>query len=135
MMRDLPRERTAAQGRGGFTLLEVLVALVILSIVVLGAQASVTALMVRDVGWQEQRAIATQLAMDRVHAIQSDPVYASLADTYQEEGTELDDGYIRHTLFAVTDFDDGTEYLTVTVTVEGPRLPRPVTRTTVIASP
>lgn len=135
-MRDPhPQMRTAADGRGGFTLLEVLVALVILAFVVLGAQASVTALMVRDVSWQQHRARATQLAMDRLHAIQADPVYASLRDTYEEEETELDGGYTRDTEFAVTDFDDGTEYLTVTVTVRGERLPRPVTRTTVIASP
>lgn len=131
----IPRTRTAAAGRGGFTLLEVLVAMVILSIVVLGAQASVTALMVRDVGWQEHRARATQIAMDRVHAIQSDPVYASIANTYRESGTAVAGGYVRETLFAVTDFPDGTAYLTVTVTVRGRRLPRPVTRTTVIASP
>ncbi|HYW11625.1 MAG TPA: prepilin-type N-terminal cleavage/methylation domain-containing protein [Longimicrobium sp.] len=135
-MRDPSRRtRTAADGRGGFTLLEVLVALVILSFVVLGAQASITALMVRDVSWQEQRSRATQIAMDRVHAIQSDPVYGSIKDTYEEEGTEIEGGYLRDTHFAVTDFADGTEYLTVTVTVGGRNLPRPVTRTTVIASP
>ena len=38
------------------------------------------------------------------------------------DGTELDDGYVRTTHFVATDFDDGTEYLTVTVTVEGSRL-------------
>ena len=127
--------RTAADRRGGFTLLEVLVALVILSFVVLGAQASVTALMVRDVNWQSQRARATQIAMDRVHAIQADPVYANLTSTYGEVGTRLADGYVRDTRFVATDFSDGTEYLTVTVTVTGRNLPRAVTRTTVIASP
>lgn len=127
--------RAAADRRGGFTLLEVLVALVILSFVVLGAQASITALMVRDVNWQSQRSRATQIAMDRVHAIQADPVYAGLRGTYGEVGTALADGYVRDTRFVVTDFPDGTEYLTVTVTVRGRNLPRAVTRTTVIASP
>ncbi len=135
-MRDpSPPARQAADPRGGFTLLEVLVALIILSFVVLGAQASITALMVRDVSWQEQRSRATQIAMDRVHAIQADPVYASLETTYEEEGTEIEGGYLRDTRFITTDFPDGTEYLTVTVTVGGRNLPRPVTRTTVIASP
>jgi prepilin-type N-terminal cleavage/methylation domain-containing protein len=135
-MRDpVQRTRTAADARGGFTLLEVLVALVILSFVVLGAQASITAMMVRDVSWQSQRARATQIAMDRVHALQADPVYANLRGTYGEVGTRLADGYVRDTRFVVTDFPDGTEYLTVTVTVRGRNLPRAVTRTTVIASP
>lgn len=125
--------RTGA--RGGFTLVEVLVALVILGFVILSAQASVTALMVRDVGWQEQRARATQVAMDRVHVIQSDPVYTRLATTYTETNTAVPGGFTRSTRFAATRFNDGSEYQTVTVTVAGPRLPRPVTRTTVIASP
>lgn len=121
--------------RDGFTLVEVLVALVILGFVILSAQASVTSFMVRDVGWQEQRARATQIAMDRVHAIQSDPVYATLVANYTETGTELDRGFVRDTRFEVTRFEGGTEYQTVTVTVTAPELPKPVSRTTVIASP
>jgi prepilin-type N-terminal cleavage/methylation domain-containing protein len=137
-MRATPIHRSrgsALPRREGFTLLEVLVALVILGFVILSAQASVTSLMVRDVGWQEQRARATQIAMDRLHAIQSDPVYSTLVDGYEEEGTELDRGFTRDTRFQATVFEDGTEYQTVTVTVTGPRLAKPVSRTTVIASP
>lgn len=128
----LPRP---ARGRDGFTLLEVLVALVILGFVIMSAQASITSLMVRDVGWQEQRARATQVAMDRLHAIQTHPVYQSVRGTYEETGTKVAGGFTRTTAFAASSFADGSGYLTVTVTVAGPRLPKPVSRTTVIASP
>ena len=129
------RARTVASaGRDGFTLLEVLVAMVILGFVILGAQASITAMMVRDVGWQDQRARATQMAMDRIHLIQTDPVYTSLVTTYQETGTQVG-GFIRATRFTSTAFADGTQYLTVTVTFTGGQLRAPVSRTTVIASP
>jgi prepilin-type N-terminal cleavage/methylation domain-containing protein len=129
----IPRRSSSA----GFTLLEVMVALVILGFVVLGAQASMTALMVRDVGWQEVRGRATQLAMDRVHAIQADPVYATLATRYAATEASLPGapGFSRTTRFTATRFPDGTEYQTVTVTVTAPRMTRPVSRTTVIASP
>lgn len=132
----LTRRRRAA-ARDGFTLLEVLVALVILGFVILGAQASMTALMVRRVGWQEVRGRATQLAMDRLHAIQADPVYGSLASRYQGTESALPGapGFTRQTRFAATVFPDSSGYQTVTVTVTAPRMPQPVSRTTVIASP
>jgi prepilin-type N-terminal cleavage/methylation domain-containing protein len=131
-----PRRRPA-DGQAGFTLLEVLVALVILGFVIMGAQAALTATMVRDVGWQEVRGRATQLAMDRLHAIQSDPVYATLATRYEATETALPGapGFRRQTRFRATRFADGNEYLLVTVTVTAPRMPRAVSRTTAIASP
>lgn len=125
----------AARGRDGFTLLEVLVAMVILGFVILSAQASITSMMVRDVGWQEQRTRATQLAMDRIHAVQAAPVYATIVSSYQETGTVIPGGFTRTTRFVLTSFPDGSGYQTVTVTVANPRLPKPVTRTTVVASP
>lgn len=130
-----PPARRAPGARGGFTLLEVMVALVILGFVVLSAQASMTSMMVRDVSWQEQRTRATQLAMDRVHAIQSAPVYSTLAASFAETNTAIPGGYTRTTRFIATTFADGSSYQTVTVTVTGRRLPKPVTRTTVVASP
>ncbi len=131
-----PRRRPG-DGQAGFTLLEVLVALVILGFVILGAQAALTATMVRDVGWQENRGRATQLAMDRLQTIQSDPVYATLATRYTATETAIPGatGFRRETLFQVTRFTGGDEYLLVTVSVTAPRMTRAVTRTTAIASP
>jgi prepilin-type N-terminal cleavage/methylation domain-containing protein len=136
-MREPRRRRRPAKGQDGFTLLEVLVALVILGFVIMGAQAAMTASMVRGVGWQETRGRATQLAMDRLHAIQADPVYATLSTRYTATETAIPGaaGFRRETRFLATRLADGNEYLMVTVTVTGPRLPQPVSRTTAIASP
>jgi prepilin-type N-terminal cleavage/methylation domain-containing protein len=123
--------------RRGFSLLEVLIALVILGFVILGAQATLTGRMVSDIGWQETRARATQLAMDRLHLVQSDPAYGTLATRYTgtETGLPGAPGFTRTTQFSLTPLDAGQEYRTVTVTVTAPRLTRPVARTAVIASP
>lgn len=136
-MRPLLRPGRARSASAGFTLLEVMVALVILGFVIMGAQASMTALMVRDVNWQEVRGRATQLAMDRLHTIQADPAYATLSTRYTatEAAPGGATGFTRATRFTATRFPGGTEYQTVTVTVTAPRMPRPVSRTTVIASP
>lgn len=124
-------------GRDGFTLLEVLIAMVILGFVVLGVQAAMTDRMVRDLGWQESRMVANQLAMDRIHALQADPVYATLATRYA--GTERTlpgaPGFERTTTFTSTQLRGGNTYVTATVRVTAPRLPRPVSRTIIIASP
>jgi prepilin-type N-terminal cleavage/methylation domain-containing protein len=132
-----PARRSPAAGREGFTLLEVLIAMVILGFVVLGVQASMTDRMVRDLGWQETRMVANQLAMDRIHALQADPVYATLATRYG--GTERTlpgaPGFERTTTFVTTALRGGNTYVTATVSVTAPRLPRPVSRTIIIASP
>lgn len=123
--------------RGGFTLLEVMVALVILGFVIMGAQATITDRMVRRVGYQEARMRASQLALDRIQLIQSDPGYGTLAARYT--GTEATIAnaprYTRTTLFRSTALTGGNTYLTVTVSVSSPRLARPVSRTVTVASP
>jgi prepilin-type N-terminal cleavage/methylation domain-containing protein len=131
------RDAGPADGRAGFTLLEVLIAMVILGLVVLGVQAAMTDRMVRDLGWQEERMMANQLAMDRIHALQADPVYATLATRYGGVESSLPGapGFERTTTFTTTRLRGGTTYLTATVSVTAPRLPRPVSRTVVIASP
>jgi prepilin-type N-terminal cleavage/methylation domain-containing protein len=136
-MRGAESIDTPAGGREGFTLLEVLVAMVILGFVILGVQASMTDRMVRDVGWQETRVRANQLALDRVHAIQADPVYATLSTRYAgtERGLPGAPTFERNTRFTATRLGTGSEYLTITVTVSEPRLTRPVSRTVVVASP
>ena len=68
--------------RSGFTLIEVLVAMVLLGFAVLGVQASITDRMVRDVGTEDHRATAQQLAADRLMTIQNDPQYTNLNAIY-----------------------------------------------------
>jgi prepilin-type N-terminal cleavage/methylation domain-containing protein len=123
--------------RGGFTLLEVLVSMVILGFVILGAHAAMTDRMVRDLGSQETRMRANQLALDRIHAIQADPVYATLNARYA--GTEQNlpgaAGFERTTRLTTTELSGGNGYLTITVTVTHARLRSPLSRTVVIASP
>lgn len=134
-MRDDMNQRRRADD--GFTLLEVLVAMVILGFVILGAHATMTDRMVRDLGRQETRMRANQLALDRIHALQVDPVYATLATRYGGNEATIADaaGFQRNTRFTTTQLSVGNTYLTVTVTVTHPRLPTPVSRTVVIASP
>lgn len=136
-MRAIDTIPRPARGRSGFTLLEVLVAMVILGFVVLGAHAAMTDRMVRDLGQQETRMRANQIALDRVHAIQADPVYGTLVARYAGTEATLPDapGFQRTTAFRSTQLSVGNTYLTITVTVTHPRLRNPVSRTVVVASP
>ena len=139
LIRRRPRAEDAApaNARGGFTLLEVLIAMVILGFVIIGVQAAMTDRMVRDLGWQEDKLRANQYALDRVHAIQSDPVYAGLSARYAETAADIPGaaGFKRTTTLTTTQLGLGKSYVTITVSVTTPRLPRPVSRTVVIASP
>lgn len=121
----------------GFTLIEVMVALVLLGFVLLGVQAAITDRMVRDVGGQEKRARAAQLAMDRIHAVQADPGYYTLAARYAGTETALDGapGFERTTALSITTLSAGRQFTTVTVTVSAPGVPRPAARTVIVASP
>lgn len=125
------------RGREGFSLLEVLVAMVILGFVIVGVQASITDRMVRDVGRQETRDRAGQLAMDRIQAIQSDPTYAGISTRYtgDEKSIAGATGFVRTTKFRTVALDDEIEYQIVTVTVTAPNLPKPVSRTTTLTQP
>jgi prepilin-type N-terminal cleavage/methylation domain-containing protein len=137
-MRELMnRRRRGRRAEEGFSLLEVLVAMVILGFVVLGAHATMTDRMVRNLGRQETRLRANQLALDRIHALQADPVYATLSTRYPATESSIPDapGFTRATRFTTTQLSVGNTYVTVTVTVTHARLPAPVSRTVVIASP
>ena len=67
---------------GGFTLLEALISMVILSIVLVGMQATLTQRLSGDLKLQDVRNVAIQLAADRIRTVQLDPVYASLGARY-----------------------------------------------------
>lgn len=128
--------------RAGFTLVEVLVALVILSIAVLGVQALITQRMIAQVGGDDREAVAIQLAMDRIELVQIDPVYTAIESRYA--GTEANllgyPNFTRRTDVARTNTYNSTtklytDYKTITVTMTHPNLRAPVARTTVVAAP
>jgi prepilin-type N-terminal cleavage/methylation domain-containing protein len=119
----------------GFTLLEVLIAMVILSIMILGFQAAFAGRLLSTVNAEDRRTVALQLAAERVRAVQLDPVYTALETRYETTEATLPNfaGYRRATRVDRT--TTGGDYTTVTVTVTHPRLARPVTRTLVVAAP
>jgi prepilin-type N-terminal cleavage/methylation domain-containing protein len=118
--------------RIGFTLIEVLVAMVILGFAVLGVQASITDRFVRDVSREDQRAAAQQLAADRLTSIQNDPQYTEIVSRYEgaEDSVPGFPAYRRSTVV-----NEGTGHLVVSVQVVTPTLRDTVSRTLVIGAP
>ena len=128
----------SARGEEGFTLLEVLIAMVILSVALLGAQAALTDRLVRDVHREDRRVVAMQLAADRMQAVQMDPMYVQLTTRYQ--GTETGmagfaDFTRKTTVVRTLNAAQRIDYSTVTVTVSHPQLTPDVTRTLILAAP
>ncbi len=120
----------------GFTLVEVLIAMVLLAIVLVGMQAALTQRLSGDLRLQDTRSAAIQLAADRLRTVQLDPVYGSLAVRYAASETSIPGfpGFQRTTQVTHT-VAGGDDYTTVTVKVTGARLAQPVSRTLVISAP
>lgn len=116
----------------GFTLIEVIIAMVIL-LVVISAMATATGGFVRDVAQDDLRAAAIQLADDRIQTIQMDVNYDALgAYATTETAFATLTGFSRTTrVTPVT--ANGQRHSVVTVTVTGPGLQVPITRTTTVA--
>jgi prepilin-type N-terminal cleavage/methylation domain-containing protein len=126
--------------RDGFTMVEVLVAMVILGIAILGVQAAVTDHFVRDVGTMDRSAVATQLVEDRIQSVQLDPVYATLEDRYElaEPALAGYPGFSRDTRIShvrSAGVRGVVDYKKVTVEVRSTALPRAVSRTVTVAAP
>ena len=121
-----------ATARAGFTLIEVLVSMVLLSFALLGAQALLTDRFLENVGKLDVRATAHQLASDRVQTIQADPGYATLRARYAGSETAIPGfaGFRRSTDLAA---DSG--FTIVTVRVAAPSLADTVSRTVVVGAP
>jgi type II secretion system protein I len=122
--------------RAGFTLIEVMIALVILGIAALSLMR-VTSRMIRSVTDDRTRTIASASADARIAEVRAWPTYTTLEGKYA--GTEADipiTGLTRVTTIVRT---GGTgqpnDYKRVTVTVSGSQLTSNVTRTVTIAPP
>ncbi len=121
--------------RGGFTLIEIVMAMAILLIVMLTLVTMTgRAVHVSTIAEREQAAI--QMATDRTDEVRTNPSYAALDSLYG--GTENSfptlPGFTRvTTIQRIT--ANGQDYKKVTVTVNGPGLAAPISRTIAVAAP
>ncbi len=125
--------------RRGVTLVEVIIAMVILTGVLLGMGAFAVNF-TRTVSRSDARTIAVNLAEQRISDVRATPNYSGLEAAYN--GTEATltgfPGYTRVTNIVRTGGPRPTytnDYKTVTVTVSAPGLTRPITKTIVVAAP
>jgi prepilin-type N-terminal cleavage/methylation domain-containing protein len=120
----------------GFTLIEIMMALVVLTIAILGLATSTSSFMhVVTVG--QARSTAIQLAQQRVEQIQMDPNYFGLDTTYAKTETGLpgSPGYTRITAIVHTGSPtDTVDYKTITVSVIDPAADT-IRRTIIVAAP
>jgi prepilin-type N-terminal cleavage/methylation domain-containing protein len=119
--------------RNGFTLVEVMIALVILAVAVLGIQG-VAGNMLGLVGSSERKATAMRLAEDKIGEIRLEQNYANI-DAFQ--GTENPvtgwPGFKRvttvdHHVYVAPPPNRTTDWKRVSVTVTAPGITRPVLR-------
>jgi prepilin-type N-terminal cleavage/methylation domain-containing protein len=120
--------------RQGFTLIEMLISLVILSFILVGL-AGVTGRLSRTVDTNERQTLAILLAEDKLSEILIDTEYDSLDARY--EGTDTPLGFTRTVKDIVRIGGKGkkNDYKKVTVTVSGSGLSAPITRSTTVAAP
>jgi prepilin-type N-terminal cleavage/methylation domain-containing protein len=123
--------------REGFTLVEVVVALVILSTAVLGLATSAASL-TTSAAEAELRALAQFAADDRIARIGLDSRYTLLDSLY--DGVEADildaPGFTRTTdVVHVVETDPDVDYTVVTVVVDGPLVDAPISRRLVVGAP
>lgn len=132
--------RSGPTPQEGFTLLEVLVALVILSVAVLGVARSAGSLSASSAR-TEARALALQAVEDRISLIRLDPRYVELDSIYGGQESSMDGlaGYTRTTQVARIQIPQvgGTniDYQKISVSVDGPGLLSPLSRTITLGAP
>lgn len=134
-----PRPRHVARQRG-FTLVEVTIALVILSVAVLGMAAS-AGVLGRYSADAEVRALAMQAVQDRISLVKVDPRYGELETLYAATESDLPglEGFTRTTSVTrvqTTVTGGGTlDYKVISVVVTGSRLDQPLSRRFTVGAP
>lgn len=126
-----------SRSNAGFTMVEVIVALVILSAAVLGLAASASSL-TTNASRAELRTMALYSVTHRIAIIELDTRYADLDSLYAatESNVLTVPGYTRTTVVDhFTPTSPAADYKVVTVSVSGPMLPTPVTRRLLVAAP
>lgn len=121
--------------RRGFTLIEVMLALSILAVVIVGL-VSMTGRTAHVAATSDREQAAIQLATDRVEQVRSEPNYAKLDSLFVATETSFPTlpGFTRTTQIVRTTLGPN-DYKKITVTVNGPGLAAPVTRTVTVAAP
>jgi type II secretory pathway pseudopilin PulG len=125
--------------RQGFTIIEMIVAIILLTSAVLGLGASAT-YMLGVSSSAGVRSEALQAVESRISQIVTDPRYPQLDSIYVGEETDLPglEDFTRMTKITHTQRQMGgrvTDYKTVMVTVSGPSLPDGVSRTIIRGRP
>lgn len=124
--------------RRGFTLVEVLVALVILSVVALGLGRFVGSFL-HTVGTSNAKTVATAVAQEQAELIRADTSYPTLVATYNNNTVTGFPGYPAMTrttrVLRTTGVNPRRDYTTITVTVSEPTMGTPVNITIVVAAP
>ncbi len=133
------RAERRASRRDGFTIVEVLLALLLLSFMVMGFQAA-TGEIIHYAAQSDREAVAVQLVEDRLDLIRLDTDYNNIESRWEAVESDLTNypGLTRTTEIARTYQEQATgilDYLKVTVTVEGASLRGPVARTIAIGAP
>ncbi len=121
----------------GFTLIEIMISLVILTVVVLGL-ATATAQVVHVVTLSDRNAAAIQLADSRIEEVQMSPDYNAIDSLFAgtESGFAGLAGYSRETkILRVGGLGQAQDFKKITVTVTGPGVSDPVSRTITVAAP
>jgi len=119
--------------RRGLTLMEVMMAMVILTAVLLGMGKFITAF-AHTATDGATMSVAADLVQDRLEYIKTTQPYSALSSYAGIEGTiPGHPGYTRETDVQRTN-SSSSDYTVVTVTVSHPTLQKPVAKTTVIAA-
>jgi prepilin-type N-terminal cleavage/methylation domain-containing protein len=125
--------RRTNRGRSGFTLIEVMLALVILTGSLLGMGAFM-ARFSHNTATTAAMSLASDLAVARIETVKGAGDYAALEADYEGTATSAE-----HPSYAIaTDIirteSDTADYTTVTVAVTAPALDRAVRKTTIISA-
>lgn len=124
--------------KNGFTLIEMIVSVVILSVAILALSTTTTRLASLAMG-AEKNALSLQAVEDRLAEVRLHPIYQQLDSLFTESGSTVPhlDGFTRSTNITrvITDGDREGKYVDitrVTVEVRGPGLDTPLSRTVTI---
>jgi prepilin-type N-terminal cleavage/methylation domain-containing protein len=122
----------------GFTLIEIMIALVILTIVSVSLGKFV-AVFLHTVGTSTAKTVATEVAQEELELIRADPSYTTLVATYNGVSQTGFPGYASMNrsvrVVRTTGNAPRRDYTKVTVTVTEPTMGTPVAVTIVVAAP